>query len=79
MNDELQFFQAWWKILRKYWNPPARSNQSQKANEFWDGLVTECKELHKKYEGNKLFEPFARKMVLDLISEVERRSKIIGK
>ena len=74
MDDELQFFQAWWKILRKYWNPPAKSNDSKQAAEFWNGLVTECRALHKRYENNKLFEPFALKMVLDLISEIERRS-----
>ena len=74
MDDELQFFQAWWKILRKYWNPPAKSNDSKQADEFWNGLVTECRTLHKRYENNKLFEPFALKMVLDLISEIERRS-----
>lgn len=74
MDDELQFFQAWWKILRKYWNPPAKSNDSKQADEFWNGLVTECRALHKRYENNKLFEPFALKMVLDLISEIERRS-----
>ena len=48
MDDELQFFQAWWKILRKYWNPPAKSNDSKQADEFWNGLVTECRALHKK-------------------------------
>lgn len=74
MDDELQFFQAWWKILRKYWNPPAKSNDSKQADEFWNGLVAECRALHKRYENNKLFEPFALKMVLDLISEIERRS-----
>ena len=74
MDDELQCFQAWWKILRKYWNPPAKSNDSKQADEFWNGLVTECRALHKRYENNKLFEPFALKMVLDLISEIERRS-----
>ena len=74
MDDELQFFQAWWKILRKYWNPPAKSNDSKQADEFWNGLVTECRALHERYENNKLFEPFALKMVLDLISEIERRS-----
>ena len=74
MDDELQFFQAWWKILRKYCNPPAKSNDSKQADEFWNGLVTECRALHKRYENNKLFEPFALKMVLDLISEIERRS-----
>ena len=74
MDDELQFVQAWWKILRKCWNPPAKSNDSKQADEFWNGLVTECRALHKRYENNKLFEPFALKMVLDLISEIERRS-----
>ena len=74
MDDELQFFQAWWKILRKYWNPPAKSNDSKQADEFWNGLVTECRALHNRYENNKLFEPFALKMVLDLVSEIERRS-----
>ena len=74
MDDELQFFQAWWKILRKYWDPPAKSNDSKQADESWNGLVTECRALHKRYENNKLFEPFALKMVLDLISEIERRS-----
>ena len=79
MDDELQFFQAWWKILRKYWNPPAKSNDSKQADEFWNGLVTECRALHKRYENNKLFEPFALKMVLDLISEIERRSVELNK
>ena len=74
MDDELQFFQAWWKILRKYWNPPAKTNRSKQADEFWDALVTECRALHKRYESNKLFEPFAYKMVLELINEIERRS-----
>ena len=74
MDDELQFFQTWWKILRKYWNPPVKTNRSKQADEFWDGLVAECRELHKNYENNKLFEPFAQKMVLDLINEIKRRS-----
>lgn len=74
MDDELQFFQAWWKILRKYWNPPAQSNQSKQAKEFWKGFVDEVMALHKMYEQNKLFEPFARQMCLDLIAEVKRRS-----
>lgn len=79
MNDELQFFQAWWKILMKYWNPPAKDNESKQAVEFWYGLTRECMALHKKYESNKLFEPFALKMVVELIAEIERRSKIIGR
>lgn len=74
MDDELQFFQAWWKILRKYWNPPAKSNKSKQADEFWSSLVDEVKALHKQYEQNKLFEPFALRMCTDLIDEVERRS-----
>ena len=71
MNDELQFFQAWWKILIKYWNPPAKENESKQA--------VECMALHKKYESNKIFEPFALKMVVELIAEIERRSKIGGR
>lgn len=74
MNDELQFFQAWWKILRKYWNPPAKRNRSKQADDFWNGLCEECRALHKQYECNEILEPFARKMCLDLISEIERRS-----
>lgn len=74
MNDELQFFQAWWKILRKYWNPPAKENHTQQADAFWNGLCDECRALHRNYEGLSLFEPFARKMCLDLIGEIERRS-----
>ena len=74
LKTELEFFQTWWKILRKYWNPPAKRNQSKQANDFWNGLCDECRALHKKYESNTLFEPFARKMCLDLISEIERRS-----
>lgn len=35
MEDELHFFQSWWKILRKYWNPPAVTDNSKQANEFW--------------------------------------------
>ena len=74
MDDELQFFQAWWKILRKYWNPPAKMDKSKQADEFWSSLVDEVKALHKQYEQNKLFEPFALRMCTDLIDEVERRS-----
>lgn len=74
MDDELQFFQQWWKILRKYWNPPAKENRSKQADEFWDSFHDECVELHEKYKDNKLFEPFAYKMVLELINEIERRS-----
>ncbi|MCI5500364.1 MAG: hypothetical protein MR384_07455 [Lachnospiraceae bacterium] len=44
MDDELQFFQTWWKILRKYWNPPEKTNRSKQADEFWDGLVDEGKD-----------------------------------
>lgn len=79
MKDELEFFQEWWKILKKYWNPPAKSNDSKQANEFWFGLIEECRTLAKKYENNELFYPFAQKMTLDLIGEIERRSNIIGK
>lgn len=74
MQDELQFFQAWWKILRKYWNPPAKTNHSKQADAFWNGLCDECRALWRKYEKNKLFEPFARKMCLELINEVQRRA-----
>lgn len=74
MQDELQFFQAWWKILRKYWNPPAKTNHSKQADAFWNGLCDECRALRRKYERNKLFEPFARKMCLELINEVQRRA-----
>lgn len=79
MDDELQFFQAWWNILRKYWNPPAKANHTPQADAFWDGLCEDCRELRKHYENNELFAPFATKMCLDLISEIERRSSIIGK
>ena len=74
MDDELQFFQAWWKILRKYWNPPAKENKSKQAEEFWYGLRDEIMALHKKYESNSLFEPFALNMVEELYAEIERRS-----
>lgn len=74
MHDELEFFQAWWKILRKYWNPPAKANKSKEADAFWNGLCDECRTLQQKYEKNKLFEPFARKMCLELINEVSRRA-----
>lgn len=78
MDDEFKFFQEWWKILRKYWNPPEK-NESKQAVEFWYGLTRECMALHKKYESNKIFEPFALKMVVELIAEIERRSKIDGR
>lgn len=74
MQDELEFFQTWWKILRKYWNPPARKDKSQKADAFWNGLCDECRALWRKYERNNLFEPFARKMCLALINEITRRA-----
>lgn len=79
MKEELDFFQSWWKILKKYWNPPAKMDDSKQANEFWQGLVEECRTLAKKYENNELFYPFARKMTLDLIDEVERRSEELHK
>lgn len=74
MQDELEFFQAWWKILMKYWNPPAKENQSKEADVFWNSLCSEIRELNRKYQNNTLFEPFARKMCLDLLGEVERRA-----
>ena len=74
MDDELQFFQVWWKILRKYWNPPTKSDKSKQADEFWNGLCNECRALHREYEKNELFEPFALNMCLELINEVQRRS-----
>ena len=74
MDDELKFFQEWWKILRKYWNPPEKKNESKQAIEFWHGLSKECMALHKKYESNQLFEPFALRMVVEIIAEIERRS-----
>lgn len=78
MQDELAFFQDWWKILRKYWNPPAKTDDSKEADTFWHGLIEECRTLPKKYEQNELFYPFAIKMCLELIDEVQRRSNIIG-
>ncbi|RKI44219.1 hypothetical protein D7V86_03830 [bacterium D16-51] len=77
MQDELEFFQTWWKILRKYWNLPAKEDRGQEANAFWNGLCDECRVLWRKYKGNTLFEPFARKMCLELIHEVQRRSDVI--
>lgn len=74
MHDELEFFQEWWKILRKYWNPPAKTNKSKEADVFWDSLCSEIRVLNRKYQSNVLFGPFARKMCVDLISEVGRRA-----
>ena len=74
MDDELQFFQAWWKILRKYWYPPERHDHSKEATEFWNGFVHECRALPEKYKSSKLFYPFACKMCLELVNEVTRRS-----
>lgn len=79
MQDELEFFQTWWKILMKYWNPPAKENESKEADEFWHGLCVEIMELNKKYLNNTLFHPFAIKMGLDLIDEIKRRSELVGK
>lgn len=77
MQDELQFFQTWWKILRKYWHPPTKTDKSKEADAFWKGLCDECRALRRRYEKNVLFEPFARKMCLELIDEVERRSEVV--
>lgn len=74
MQDELEFFQSWWKILKKYWNPPARHDRGRESTEFWAGIVNECLELPKKYKHNELFYPFACKMSLALIYEVSRRA-----
>lgn len=77
MDDELQFFQSWWKILRKYWNPPQNDNHTPQADAFWTGLVSECRTLMKKYEDNQLFFPFAKDMCFKLIDEVTRRSVVM--
>ncbi len=74
MKEELEFFQAWWKILKKYWNPPAKDNESKEAEKFWKSLISDCRNLRKRYDHNELFEPFARKMCLDLIDEIDRRA-----
>lgn len=79
MDDELQFFHEWWKILYKYWNPPERHDHSKEANAFWAGLVQECRALPEKYEDNPLFYPFASKMTLELVNEVQRRAIEIHK
>lgn len=74
MQDELEFFREWWKILRKYWNPPGRHDHSKASTEFWEGLVRECRMLSRKYVNNKLFYPFAGKMSLELVNEIARRA-----
>lgn len=79
MKDELEFFQTWWKVLRKYWHPPARHDRSKESMEFWKGLVAECRMLPEKYKGNELFYPFASKMSLELVNEVSRRADEIHK
>lgn len=79
MEDELHFFQSWWKILRKYWNPPAVTDNSKQANEFWYLLDQECIRLSNTYKANSLFYPFAFKMSLELINEITRRSKELHK
>ena len=58
MKEELEFFQAWWKILKKYWNPPAKDNESKEAEKFWKSLISDCRNLRKRYDHNKLFEPW---------------------
>lgn len=79
MQDELEFFQSWWKILRKYWNPPGRHDHSKASVEFWEGLTKECLLLPKKYVNNTLFYPFANKMSLELVNEIARRAEAIHK
>lgn len=79
MKEELEFFQAWWKILRKYWNPPGRHDHGKAATEFWDGLVSECRILPENYKENELFYPFASKMSLALVHEISRRADELRK
>lgn len=79
MQDELEFFQSWWKILRKYWNPPRQENDSPQALEFWQCLCQECMALIHQYDENEIFQPFVKSQCYGLMDEVTRRSKIIGR
>lgn len=60
--------------MKKYWNPPAKDNESKEAEKFWESLISDCRNLRKRYDHNELFEPFARKICLDLIDEIDRRA-----
>lgn len=74
MKEELEFFQAWWKILKKYWNPPAKDNESKEAEKFWKSLISDCRNLRKRYDTTNFSSHLLRKMCLDLIDEIDRRA-----
>ncbi len=53
-----------WGLYRKYYG-------QEKNREMWEQFVEEAKELYKKYGK----QPFAREIIVAVISEVERIDK----
>lgn len=64
---EKDFFGEFWKLYMQYHDPVD-------SEEYWDGLIHDASDLVEKYKGEE-FGEFAKDVVMDMIKQLERRSR----
>ena len=63
-SKEWHMFQDYWKICQKFWLP-------EEKDEYWDAVVKEVGEFHKKYENIIL----SKEIALAFLGSLEKKDK----
>lgn len=66
-STEFHMFADYWNICQKYWNV-------EKDEKYWEDLVFDIEEFHKKYTDV----PLSKKLALALLEYLEERNRNNG-
>lgn len=71
---KVSFHNDFLELMNNYWNPPIMSDNSEVAINFWKQFTKDIMDKVNKYAGTYV-ESLARSTFLDLLSNIENKSK----